>query len=143
METQVRVYAYRWVVLAAFMAVNLTIQLLWISYAPVTTTASRYFGVGAVEVGALAMVFMVVYIPLSIPASYLIDRRGLRVASGFGARCWPGWPAWPAGWRETGTARCSPPRWRRRWRSRSCSTPGPRCRCAGSRAGSGRRRWAW
>ena len=85
METQVRVYPYRWVVLAAFMAVNLTIQLLWISYAPVTTTASRYFGVGAVAVGALAMVFMVVYIPLSLPASYLIDRRGLRLASGFGA----------------------------------------------------------
>jgi len=85
MQTQMRVYAYRWVVLAAFMAVNLTIQLLWISYAPVTTIASRYFGVGAVGVGALAMIFMIVYVPLAIPASYLIDRRGLRVASGFGA----------------------------------------------------------
>ena len=85
METQLRVYAYRWVVLAAFMAVNLTIQVLWISYAPVTTAASRYYGVGDVGIGALAMTFMVVYIPLSIPASYLIDRRGLRVASGFGA----------------------------------------------------------
>lgn len=85
MQTQVRVHAYRWVVLAAFMAVNLTIQVLWISYAPVTLAASRYYGVDAVGIGALAMTFMVVYIPLSIPASYLIDRRGLRVASGFGA----------------------------------------------------------
>lgn len=85
METQVRVYAYRWVVLAAFMAVNLTIQVLWISYAPVTTAASAYYGVGDVGVGALAMTFMIVYLPLSIPASYLIDRRGLRIASGFGA----------------------------------------------------------
>ena len=32
--------AYRWVVLAAFMAVNLTIQVLWISYAPITSVAS-------------------------------------------------------------------------------------------------------
>ena len=80
-----RVYAYRWVVLAAFMAVNLTIQVLWISYAPVTTAASAYYGVGDVGIGALAMTFMIVYIPLSIPASYLIDRRGLRIASGFGA----------------------------------------------------------
>jgi MFS family permease len=85
METQVRVYAYRWVVLAAFMAVNLTIQVLWISYAPVTTAASSYYSVGDVGVGALAMTFMIVYLPLSIPASYLIDRRGLRIASGFGA----------------------------------------------------------
>lgn len=80
-----RVYAYRWVVLAAFMAVNLTIQVLWISYAPVTTAASSYYSVGDVGVGALAMTFMIVYLPLSIPASYLIDRRGLRIASGFGA----------------------------------------------------------
>src|SRR5690348_3691543 len=85
MQTQMRVYAYRWVVLAAFMAVNLTIQTLWISYAPVTGAASRYYGVGDVGVGALAMIFMIVYVPLAIPASYLIDRRGLRVASGFGA----------------------------------------------------------
>ena len=31
------------------------------------------------------MIFMVVYAPLAIPASYLIDRRGLKVASGSGA----------------------------------------------------------
>ena len=80
-----RVYGYRWVVLAAFMAVNLTIQLLWISYAPVTEAARGYYGVSEVAIGALAMVFMVVYIPLSLPASYLIDRRAFRFAAGLGA----------------------------------------------------------
>lgn len=85
MPQQVRVYRYRWVVLAAFMAVNLTIQLLWISYAPVSGPASRYFGVSEVAVGALAMSFMIAYVPLSLPASFLIDRRGLRFASGLGA----------------------------------------------------------
>lgn len=76
---------YRWVVLAAFMAVNLTIQALWISYAPVTGRAEQYFGVSAVAVGALSMVFMLAYLPLAIPASWLIDRRGFRVAAGAGA----------------------------------------------------------
>ncbi len=80
-----RVYGYRWVVLAALMAVNLTIQLLWISYAAVSAPAARYFGVSDVAVGALAMSFMIAYVPLSLPASFLIDRRGLRVASGAGA----------------------------------------------------------
>ncbi|MGZ4466955.1 MAG: MFS transporter [Nocardioidaceae bacterium] len=79
-----RVYGYRWAVLAAFMAVNITIQLLWISYAPVTHAAGRYYGVSTVAIGALAMTFMVVYVPLALPASYLIDRRGLRFASGLG-----------------------------------------------------------
>jgi cyanate permease len=79
------VYGYRWMVLAAFMLVNLTIQLLWISYAPVTSAATGYYGVSALAVGLLAMTFMLVYLPVSLPAAYLIDTRGLRVAAGFGA----------------------------------------------------------
>lgn len=85
MSAQVRVYRYRWVVLAAFMAVNLTIQMLWISYAPISSLARGYYGVSALAVGALAMVFMVAYVPLSLPASYLIDSRGFRFAVSFGA----------------------------------------------------------
>jgi len=84
-ERQVRVYGYRWVVLAAFMAVNLTIQVLWISYAPISSQASAYYGVSEVAIGALAISFMVAYLPLSLPASYLIDHRGFRFAAGFGA----------------------------------------------------------
>ena len=77
--------AYRWAVLAAFMAVNLTIQVLWISYAPITSAASDYYGVPDVAIGALAMSFMVVYLPLSLPASAAIAHRGFRAAVGFGA----------------------------------------------------------
>jgi hypothetical protein len=40
-----RVYGYRWVVLAVFMLVNVTIQMLWISYAPITSLAATYYGV--------------------------------------------------------------------------------------------------
>jgi len=37
-----RLYPYRWVVLAVFMFVNLMMQLLWISYAPITIEAARF-----------------------------------------------------------------------------------------------------
>src|SRR4051794_2016709 len=76
---------YRWVVLAAFMAVNLTIQTLWISYAPITSVATDYYSVSEVAIGALAMAFMVAYLPLSLPASAAIAHRGFRAAVGFGA----------------------------------------------------------
>ncbi len=79
------VTAYRWAVLAAFMGVNLTIQVLWISYAPITSAAGDYYGVSEVAIGALAMSFMVAYLPLSFPASAAIDHRGFRAAAGFGA----------------------------------------------------------
>ena len=80
-----RVYRYRWVVLAVFTLVNLTIQTLWIGYAPITGQAADYYGVSDTAVGAFAMVFMLAFIPLSIPAAWLIDTRGFRVATGLGA----------------------------------------------------------
>lgn len=85
MTEQVRVYPYRWVVLAAFMAVNLTIQTLWISYAPISSLAQRYYGVGAARIGVLAMSFMIAYLPFSFVASHLLAHRGLRIAAGLGA----------------------------------------------------------
>ncbi len=85
MADQVRVYGYRWVVLAAFMAVNLTIQALWISYAPISSRAASYYGVSETAIGVLAMAFMIAYIPFSFVASSLLQSRGFRVAAGLGA----------------------------------------------------------
>ncbi len=79
-----RVYGYRWVVLAVFMLANLAIQALWISYAPITTSAAGYYGVSESTVGWFSMVFMVAFVPLSLPAAWLIDARGLRFAVGLG-----------------------------------------------------------
>jgi MFS family permease len=81
---QYRVYRYRWVVLAVFMLVNVTIQMLWISYAPITSLAATYYGVSDLAIGILAMSFMIAFIPLSLPAAWVIDTRGFRVAVGFG-----------------------------------------------------------
>ncbi len=78
------VYGYRWVVLAVFMAVNLTIQILWISYAPVTSLAAQVYGVSDLEIGLLAMSFMLAFIPFSIPASWVIDTSGFRFGVGIG-----------------------------------------------------------
>jgi MFS family permease len=66
------------------MLVNITIQMLWISYAPITNLASQYYGVSSLAIGVLAMSFMIAFIPLSLPAAWVIDTRGFRVAVGFG-----------------------------------------------------------
>jgi MFS family permease len=82
---QPRVYGYRWVVLAAFMAVNLTIQVLWISYAPISSRVQDYYGVSGTAVGAFAISFMLAYLPVSFLASQVITHRGFRFAAGLGA----------------------------------------------------------
>jgi len=80
-----RLYHYRWVVLAIFMFINLTIQMLWIAYAPITGPAAQYYGVTDLQIGLLSMVFMIAFIPLSIPVSWLIDTYGFRLAVSIGA----------------------------------------------------------
>ncbi len=80
----IKVYGYRWVVLGAVMLVNLAIQVLWISYAPVTGQAAIVYGVSDLRIGLLSMLFMIAFIPLSIPVSWAIDTLGFRKAVGFG-----------------------------------------------------------
>jgi MFS family permease len=78
------VYRYRWVVLAVFMLANMAIQILWIAYAPITGPAASFYGVTDLQIGLLAMVFMIVFIPMSIPVAWMIDTYGFRLAVGIG-----------------------------------------------------------
>ncbi|HBG74030.1 MAG: hypothetical protein A2X25_08470 [Chloroflexi bacterium GWB2_49_20] len=80
-----KVYGYRWVVLGVFMFINITIQMLWIAYAPITGPAAAFYGVSDLQIGFLAMTFMIAFIPLSIPVSWLIDTYGFRLSVGIGA----------------------------------------------------------
>jgi MFS family permease len=85
MDAKFKLYGYRWVVLGVFMFINLTIQMLWITYAPITGVAAQYYGVSDLQIGLLAMTFMLAFIPLSIPVSWLIDTYGFRPAVSIGA----------------------------------------------------------
>jgi MFS family permease len=71
--------------LLAFMAIVAINQLLWITFAPITVNAARYYQVSDLAIGILSMSFMMVYIVVSIPASWAIDTYGIRVAVGIGA----------------------------------------------------------
>jgi cyanate permease len=85
MEKQIKVYPYRWVVLGIFMLIIAANQLLWITFAPITGDAAKILGVSDLEIGVLSMCFMVVFILFSIPASWIIDKYGIRVGVGIGA----------------------------------------------------------
>jgi MFS family permease len=80
-----KIYGYRWVVLIVFMAAIAVNQLLWITFAPITGVAAKYYGVSDLSIGLLSMSFMIVYIFVSIPASWTIDTYGFRIAVGIGA----------------------------------------------------------
>ena len=59
--------------------------MLWITYAPITGPAAKFYGVSDLQIGLLAMTFMIAFIPLSIPVSWVIDTYGFRLAVSIGA----------------------------------------------------------
>ncbi len=80
-----KVYGYRWVVLSVFMLVIFINQVSWITFAPITGLAATYYHVSDLQIGILSLIFMLVYIVVSVPASWIIDSYGIRTAVGVGA----------------------------------------------------------
>ena len=80
-----KVYPYRWVMLSVYMLMTAANQLLWITFAPITSEAVKFYGVSDLKIGILSMCFMIVYLVVSIPASWVIDTWGIRVGVGTGA----------------------------------------------------------
>ncbi len=64
----------RWAVIAAFVLVTSANQMLWLTFAPITTDAAAHYGVGEGAIGALSAVFPLLYVVLALPAGVLLDR---------------------------------------------------------------------
>lgn len=84
------VFGYRWVILAVYMFLSVVIQIQWLAHAAVARPAQVFYQGqfnpdGLFNIDFLAMLYMVVYIVISIPASYIIDTYGIRIGLGIGA----------------------------------------------------------
>ena len=84
-EENIQLYGYRWLVLVLFMFTNITLQILWITYASITVEATVYYGVAELDILLLSLVFMIAYIPVTFLASWLIDKYDFRIGAGIGA----------------------------------------------------------
>jgi predicted MFS family arabinose efflux permease len=63
-----------WRVVVAFSLVCAATQVLWLTYATITTETARRYGVSVGAVGWLAEIFPLLYVVLAIPAGFLLDR---------------------------------------------------------------------
>jgi predicted MFS family arabinose efflux permease len=74
----------RWSVIVAYALVAAAVQMLWLSYAAITTTTARRYGVSVATVGWLSEIFPLLYVVLAIPAGALLDRHFRAVLGGGG-----------------------------------------------------------
>lgn len=74
----------RWGVVLAYASVCASTQVLWLTYAAITTETAKRYGVSEGAVGWLAEIFPLLYVVLALPAGALLDRsfRPTLAASG-------------------------------------------------------------
>ncbi|MGD8836283.1 MAG: MFS transporter, partial [Desulfobacteraceae bacterium] len=84
-STHIKVYPYRWVVLSAYALITAVIEIQWLTFAPIAREARSIYQVSALGIDLLSMIFMLVYLAVCIPASYVIDTWGIRRGIGLGA----------------------------------------------------------
>ncbi len=63
-----------WRVIVAYGLVCAATQVLWLTFAAITTETARHYGVSVGAVGWLAEIFPLLYVVLAIPAGILLDR---------------------------------------------------------------------
>jgi predicted MFS family arabinose efflux permease len=71
----------RWAILAGYGLLAGCTQLLWLSYAPITTQAHRAMGVSVGAAGDLAGIFPLMYVVLALPSGRWLDARFERALS--------------------------------------------------------------
>lgn len=76
---------YRWIILLCMIPVLAMTDVYWLTFAPITSTAEKFYGVSALHIAFLSMSYMIIYIIMAFPASWLVDTKGFRAAIGTGA----------------------------------------------------------
>jgi predicted MFS family arabinose efflux permease len=64
-----------WTPVIWYALVAAAIQMLWLSFAAITTDSAHHYGVSVTAVGWLSEIFPLLYVVLAIPAGALLDNR--------------------------------------------------------------------
>ena len=75
---------YRWIILIVFMFASIMTQVVWITFAPIMTNVAPYYGVTPDAILLITASYLIIYIPVNFPATWLIDKYGLRFGTGIG-----------------------------------------------------------
>lgn len=79
----VSVYSYRWVVLGALMVVIMASEMQWLVFAPISRAASEFYRGqipphSMLSPDILTLIHLISYLIFTIPASFFINRIGLK-----------------------------------------------------------------
>ncbi|CAG4989076.1 unnamed protein product [Colias eurytheme] len=73
-ETTYTVFKTRWLMLGFFVLYSASNSLQWTQYTIISDIVVNYYGVSSNVVSWTSMVYMITYVPLIFPASWLLDK---------------------------------------------------------------------
>uniref|UniRef100_A0A672PTU0 Feline leukemia virus subgroup C receptor-related protein 1-like n=1 Tax=Sinocyclocheilus grahami TaxID=75366 RepID=A0A672PTU0_SINGR len=82
---ETRLYWRRFAVLAVFSLYSLVNAFQWIQYCIIANIFMGYYNVSSIAIDWLSVVYMATYVPLIFPATWLLDKKGLRMTALLGA----------------------------------------------------------
>ncbi|XP_057209666.1 feline leukemia virus subgroup C receptor-related protein 2 isoform X1 [Triplophysa rosa] len=74
-----RLYKKRWLIVCLFSSYSLCNSYQWIQFGIINNIFMRFYGVNSFTIDWMSMIYMLTYIPLIFPVSWLLDKKGLRV----------------------------------------------------------------
>jgi MFS family permease len=81
---------YRWVILSVFMIITFVIEIQWLTHAAVVRPAEVFYKgqfdpSSYINIDFLAVSYMLIFLVMSFPASYIIDTYGIKTGLTLGA----------------------------------------------------------
>uniref|UniRef100_A0A8P4GIL5 FLVCR choline and putative heme transporter 2 n=1 Tax=Dicentrarchus labrax TaxID=13489 RepID=A0A8P4GIL5_DICLA len=76
-----RLYKRRWAIVFLFSFYSLSNAYQWIQYGIISNIMMKFYSVDGFAVDWLSMIYMLTYIPLIFPVTWLLDKKGLRVTA--------------------------------------------------------------
>ncbi|XP_037351790.1 feline leukemia virus subgroup C receptor-related protein 1 [Talpa occidentalis] len=92
-EPRTALSARRFAVLLIFSLYSLVNAFQWIQYSIISNVFEGFYGVSSLHIDWLSVVYMLAYVPLILPATWLLSTRGLRLSAllGSGLNCLGAW----------------------------------------------------
>lgn len=73
-QRHLKLYKARWTMLAVYMVYSMANAVHWIQYSIISNITVKFYDVSSFAVDTTSTIYMIVYVPLVIPASWVLDR---------------------------------------------------------------------
>lgn len=80
-EMETRLYKRRWLIVLLFSSYSLCNSYQWIQYGIINNIFMRFYDVDSFTIDWMSMIYMLTYIPLIFPVTWLLEKKGLRVVA--------------------------------------------------------------